>query len=325
MALQTLYANKLDPDSFAGVPVNLGGIISQNIFTDTEVRQEATSGGVYALWQSLYAGAPGARMQTYSLKRALDAIGTTGLAIAATTGTGVTMYAYKKQEGGTRASGSVHTSYNVKEGMVVPRSISVDHQGDARLNYDVIATYDGTNAPMVASNTAAVPTGILDDQRYSIGAVQLGTGAGDKIVLTQIQSIEFDFGLNVVANSFDSDIYPTIVTIDSIERPVIRIVTSDLSRFAGTNGIPLEGKDIDSSHTVIFLRKRARLTSSGYVADATTEHIKIVPLVGCAYHTDLGNHGSSSANGTATIEIPMISDGTNAPWTWTMGAAISLP
>ena len=323
--LHTLSAVKIDPDSFSGSAVVLGGIRSQSVFAGTEVRQETTSGSVYSLWQSVYAGAPGARFGTVAVSSALTAMGTTGLAIAATTGSGLTLFGNKKQEGGTRASGSNHISYNIKEGMLLPRRISVDHQGDAVLDVDAIATWDGTNAPIVSSNAASLPTGITDSERFTIGAVQLGTQAGDKITLAQIQNIEFDFGITATAYASDSDIYPTMVTVDTIERPMIRITTSDLTQLAGTNGIPLQGKDLASSHTVIFLRKRARVTTSGYVADATAEHIKIVPLVGCAYHVNIGDYGSSGANGTATIEIPLVGDGTNAPWAWTMGAAISLP
>lgn len=325
--LHTLSAVKIDPDSFATTAVKLGGIRSQHLRTGTDVRQETVSGAVYAQWQSVYAGAPMVDFSTVSVGHALTATGVTGLAIAAASvGTGLTFYGNKKLEGGSRTSGANHISYNMKEGLLVPQSLSVSHQGDAELSYQALATYDGTNAPLVQANTASLLTGIVDDERFSIGAVYLGTTGGDQIQLQEISNIEFNFGVNASAEAADSDIFPTYAVINDIPRPTIRITTNDVTQLIATNGIPLEGKDIAAAKTAIFLRKRSRITTSGYVLDATTVHIKIVPLVGCAYHVDIGNYGSSAGNGSATIEIPLIStDGATAPWAWTIGAAIAAP
>lgn len=323
--LHTLSAVKLDMDSLAGSSVTLGGIRSQNIRSGTDVRQESTSGAVYSQFQAVYAGAPMAEFSTVSCVRALTAIGVTGAAIAAASYTGVTFYGNKKLEGGARTSGSNHISYNIKEGILIPRRLSVAHQGDAELSCEALATYDGTNAPIVQANTAGLLSSIADDERFSIGAVYLGTTGGDQITLGQITNIEFDFGINASAEGSDSDVFPTFAVINDIPRPMIRITTSDMTQLVASNGIPLAGKDISSAKTAIFLRKRARITTSGYVADGTASHIKIVPLVGCAYHVDIGSYGSSAGNGSATIEIPLISDGSSAPWAWTLGSAIAAP
>ncbi len=250
-------------------------------------------------------------------------MGSTGLAIAATVQTGLTMYGNKKAAGGTRAGAGANISYNIKEGILVPRRISADHQGDAVLDLETLITYDGTNAPIVQLNTANLLASIADDQRYTIGTVKLGTAGGDQITLSQIVRLEIDFGVNASAEGSDSDIYPTFATINDIARPVIRITTLDLTQLIASNGIPLHGKDLDSSHTVIYLRKRARVTASGFVADGTQEHISIVPLIGCAYHVDIGDYGNSGGNGAATIEIPLISDGTSAPMAIDTTAAIA--
>ena len=323
--LHTLSAVKLDMDVLAGSSVTLGGIRRQTVRTGTDVRQESVSGAVYSQWQSVYAGAPMADFSTVSVIRALTAIGTTGSAIAASSFTGVTLYGNKKLEGGSRAAAGNHISYNIKEGLIIPRRLSVGHQTDAELGVEILATYDGTNAPVVQSNTATLLSTILDDERFSIGPVYLGTTGGDMIQLQGISNIEFDFGINASAEGSDSDVFPTFAVINDIPRPTIRITTSDLTQLAASNGIPLEGKDLDSTNTVIFLRKRKRISTSGYDTDVTASHIKVVPLIGCAYHVDLGDYGSSAGNGSATIEIPLISDGTSAPWAWTLGAAIASP
>jgi len=323
--LHTLYGIKIEPDSISGSAVMLGGIRRQSLQAGINVQQETVSGSVYAQWQSVYSTSPGMGFSTVSIARALGCIGTTGLAItAAAAGTGVTAYGYKKSEGGTRmALASNHISYNFKEGLLLPRRISVSHQGDATLDIDMLATYDGTNAPVVQTNAATAPTNGVDDERFTIGAVKLGTGSGDQIVITQIQNLEIDFGISASVNGSDSDIFPTFAVIDEIPRPTIRFTTNDMTLLSLTNGLPLQGKDIDLSHCIIYLRKRARVTASGYVADATEEHISLIPTAGCAYITDLGDYGSSSGNGTCSVEIPLIWDGTNAPLALDTTAAIA--
>ena len=323
--LHTLSAVKIDPDVLGGSSVTLGGIRRQMVRTGTEVRQETVSGAVYSQFQAVYAGTPMAEFSTVSIARAMDAIGLSGIAIAAASQTGLTLYGNKKAQGGTRAGSGANISYNIKEGILVPRRITVDHQGDAVLDAECLVTYDGTNAPIVQANTANLLSSIEDDQRYTIGPIQLGTVTGDKITLSQIQRLEIDFGINASAEGSDSDIYPTFATINDIARPVIRITTLDLTQLVASNGIPLHGKDLDSSHTIIYLKKRARVTASGFVADGTEVHISFVPLIGCAYHVDIGDYGSSGGNGAATIEIPLIASSAAAPLAMDTTAAISFP
>jgi hypothetical protein len=323
--LSVLQGIKIDPDVLGGSGIVLGGTRRQMIRSGIDVRQESVAGSVYSQWQSVYAGAPAMDFGTISLKRALDVIGTTGLAIAGASQTGLTAYGIAKQEGGSRKAGANHVSYNMREGLLIPRRISVSHQQDAQLDCEALITYDGTNAPLIQSNTATAPAVANDDQRYSIGRVQLGTTNGDKYTITQISNIEIDFGINATAEGSDSDIYPTFAVINEIPRPTIRITTSDPILLADTNGIPLHGKDLNSSYTKICLRKRKRLSSSGYEDDASLVHITIVPLIGCAYLSDVGNYGGSTANGSVIIEIPLISDGTNAPWSWSTVGVNQVP
>jgi hypothetical protein len=326
--LHKCYGVKIDPDVLSGSSVMLGGIHgSFRVSPNIEVSQETTSGAIYAVSQTIVSGAPMVGFNSYSLGRALDVVGLTGLAIAAATQTGLTYYGNAAQEGGGRRSGSNHLSWNTKEGMLLPRRITCRHQGHAALSLENLITYDGTNQPIVPASGVAVPTAALDEQRYSIGPVQIGTVTGDKLTISQIINVEIDFGIMATAESSDSDLYPTFVTINEIVRPVIRITTTDVSLFAASGGIPLHGKAIDLSHTILFLRKRTltpNLTASGYVADGTAEHISFVPAAGCAYHDsiiDVSNPG----NGTAVIEIPLISDGTNPPLAIDTTAAIALP
>jgi hypothetical protein len=322
--LSVLQGIKIDPDVLGGSGIVLGGTRRQMIRSGIDVRQESIAGSVYAQWQSVYAGAPMADFSTVSLKRALDVVGSTGIAIAAVSHTGLTCYGSATQEGGGRQAGANDVSYNMKEGLIIPRGIQINHQGDAELGLESLITFDGTNAPIVQSNADTRPAGGPDDQRYSIGRVQLGTINGDKFNITQISNIAVDFGINATAEGSDSDIYPTFALINDIPSPTIRVTTSDPFLMAAASGIPLHGKDLNSSYSKICFRKRKRISTSGFEDDSTAVHIAVVPLIGCAYLSDIGNY-DGTGNGSVIVEIKMVSDGTNAPWSWSTVAVNQVP
>lgn len=311
--LWKIYSVKVDPDDLAGA-VQLGGITRDFIRSGSEVRQEATSGGVYAYFQELFSANPLAGFATYALKTALDACSFTGLRISAASLTGITFYANAQAEGGRRKSGANHASFNIKEGLLLPRRIRLPHRGNASIDYELLITWDGTNDPILMTESVSLPTDPGDVLRYTIGNIQLGTTTGDKITLAGNTDVEIDFGQQAFAESADSDLYPTFAGIETIERPEIRITTYDVAKLKSSAGVKLQGKQVDSSHTVICARKRAPAGSNttGFVADATEEHIQFVPYAGCAYHDNI-IEGQSGGHRTATIVIPLIGDSSNPP------------
>lgn len=322
--LYTIASVKVDPDDLAGA-VQLGGITRDNLRSGTEVRTEATSGAVYAYFQELFNASPMASFATYALGTALDACSFTGLRISAASLTGLTLYGHAKAEGGRRKSGSNHVSFNLKEGLMIPRRLRLPHRGPATLDYEVLITWDGTNDWVLMTESVALPTDPGDSLRYAIGPIQLGTSTGDKVVLAGNTDVEVDFGIRAYAEASDGDIAPTMAGIEEI-LPSISITTFDVAKLKSSGGVKLQGKQIDTSHTVIFARKKAAAgaTATGFVADGTAEHISLVPFAGCAYHDQIID-GQSGGHRTATLIIPLIGDATNPPLTIDTTAAIALP
>lgn len=307
-----LYCVSLFTDAITPSAIILDGITRQEIASEKTINNETTSANVYSRFQAIVAEKLTSAFGTLKIKSALDEIGLTGLAITATTNTGVILYAQKYADGSTRASGSSHRQYQIKKGIIVPRSLRVDHQGDAELSYDIFATYDGTNDPIIESDSVALPTAGGDDERFTLGPQDV---AG--VTLTSFRTFEVDFGLEVVAEGAESEIFDTFVSIRSI-KPTLRWSGIDVEWLKSTN-ILRAGTDGTHANTICYLRKRA--DGGKFVVDGTAEHIKLT-AAGIAHVTTLFS-ASGDAPGEVTIEMPLKHDGSNAPLVINTASAIT--
>jgi hypothetical protein len=292
----------------------IGAISKRGIRTGAEVRQQATSGEVFARFQALYAINAMADFETEQLAVALGACALTGTAL--TSAAPFVAYAQKNAEGGTRTSGSAHRKYTINEGIVIPRRLTCEHQGDAKLHYEVLATYDGTNEPVVVSESQSLPS-VTDAERFTIGAITLADADGvTTYTLPQVKRIEIDFGIAAETVGADSDIYPTSCRIVEIQ-PSIRLTGID-SEWWKSNVIPLTGRNIQNSGTKIYLRKRA--AGGSFTSDATAEHIKFA-AAGMAVVE--GFDSSGNALDEVSVYFPLKFDGSNNPITINPASAIT--
>ena len=166
-------------------------------------------------------------------------------------------YAYQHDSGGTRkAASSNHKSHLFVTGcIVIPISLSVDHGGNAVLTYTGIGvSSDGTTNPITvvedeAANPPPTTFPVLHNDRWALGEITIG-GA----VYTSVRSIDIDFGVVAVAESADSNIYPTFVSIHTVN-PTITFRGVDLA-WATQANIPHDGEQFSVGKSSIFLRKR---------------------------------------------------------------------
>jgi len=287
----------------------LGGITRQSIATGTEVRREATSGEIYARFQSLYAQKIAPGFSTKCVGAALTAAGTLGASFAGMTG-GLALYAQKHADGAARTSGSTHRKYGFSRGLLAPKNLTVDHRGDAQLTYDAVIAYDGNNDPLVITDSAALPAGIADAERFTLGPTQIGG-----VSFTGVHNLSIDFGIDVVGESADSDVWDTFVSIRQV-LTTIRLTGLDVEWLKAAN-VPLAGLIATHANTAIYLRKR--LKGSSFVGPAVAEHIKLAAS-GLAYiETPFEGQGDSSQT---TLVLPLDYDGTNAPLAITVGIAL---
>lgn len=290
--------------TFHGVEVGavlLGGISQQSVNTGTTVRGESQSGEMYPRFQSLISQRPAAGFTTLALQNALDAVGLQGVDIAGLSGF-LKLYGQAHVDGGTRAGASLHRRYTVSAGRLVPRILSADHQDDASLSYEAVVSYDGTNDPVVIADLQSLPSGIVDDERFTLGPITIGG-----VTIPEVRSLEVNFGLDVQSEGSDSDVWDTFVSVRSIN-PVLTIRGIDLEWLKSAN-IPLLGKAGTHANTTIYLRKR--LQGGTFVVDATAQHIKLT-ADGLAYiDAPFENPGRGPAECALIMQVRY--DGTNDP------------
>lgn len=296
-----LYGVKIYTDAMGGAVV-LGGVTQRDMPMGTEVERQATSGEVYPRFQSIAAQRPSANFSTLMIARALDNIALGGLAITAAVNTGLDYYAQKFAAGAGRATGASHRKYNIKLGIIIPQRLTVTHRGSAVLTYQSIAVTDGTNDPIVESDSQSLPAGMLDDQRFTLGPVTLESKS-----LTGVQEFTIDFGLIAVPDSGDSTIFDTSVSIRETA-PTWTFRGIDPAWLKSTN-IPRAGLAISHTNTKVYLRKRA--ARAQYVADNVAEHIKFTGS-GIAYVDSALDAGGSDPDQTSLV-VTLDYDGTNDP------------
>jgi len=291
-----------------GTTEGIGGVFTQNIVTGTEHRNEIGDGAVYPSQAPIHNQEPRLSFSTRCVDNAIGILGIDGLAV---TGENViTAYAQKHADGGTRAGATSHRSWLINEGIVVPRRLSVDHQGDAELSYDVIAIWDGTNAPIVETDGVSLPeVTFADDERWALGAVTL-----ESFALPWLRRMEIDFGIEARVEGAEGNYWPTHVSIASI-KPVLTLRGVDPTWLKAA-GIPGTGKAATHDNTTAYLRKRG----AGASWAAGSVHLKFT-FAGEAF-IETAMDSSAGGPAEATLIMPMTHDGTNNPVVVTQNQAL---
>lgn len=285
----------------------VGGITALDAASQTELSGEASSGELYPRIQAVRGQAPRATFSTLAINAALDAFAgaVLGLFAAPITTTGsktLSLYLAKHTEGGGRESGSVHRKYLVNKGILYPRQLTCQHQGDATLDYEALCIYDGTNAPIVPSLASLPSTPTSDALRFSLGPVKIGN-----VTLSAYRSLTIDFGVEARAEGAESAVWPTHSSVVRIA-PRLTIAGIDPTWFAASGAVALDGLAATHANTLIYLRKR--LAGGTFVTNVTAEHISITAC-GIAYPEKLFEVTDGPAG--VTLSMPLYYDGTNLP------------
>jgi len=289
----------------------LPGITQCRVETGTDVQGEATSGEVYTRWQSIFAQKPKADWTTKAIASALDLCGLTGLDVSGLA-TGLKIFAQKHDRASTRAGATSHRKHTFSDGLVVPRTLTVPHRGDAKLTYDLLVLYDGVNDPIILTDAVTLPAGVTDAERFTLGPTTI-----ESVTLTTIQQMTITFGITGDPEGGDSSIWDTYCSIRKIT-PSLTLSGFDVEWLKAAN-IPLTGKSVTHTNTAIYLRKRA--AGSTFVADGTAEHIKFT-AAGLAY-IDVPFDASDDGYATTNLTMPLKYDGTNAPLVINTASAIT--
>jgi hypothetical protein len=248
---------------------------------------------------------------TRAIATALGLCGVDGTDISTLTTGGLIGYLQQFADGGSRAGATAHRKIAIAQGLLYPTRLSVSHGGLAEISYEAFATYDGSNDPIVITESQSLPEAPADTDRYGLGVLEVGG-----VTIGLLTSLEIDFGLKVMADAADGEIWPDECWIaEFIPRITLR---TKKAKAWGAAGIDMEGKQATHANTEFFLRHRTR---TGFVADATESHVKFT-AAGLAHFTEPFN-ANGTEPGEATLVIETEYDGTNDPIVIDTAAAIS--
>lgn len=259
----------------------LAGITRQSLGRGITTLIQGGSGAVDPTFGVKLQEAPTAEWDTVHIATALTAVGISGVAISPS----VIVAFQKKADGGTRASGSSHTTATLNDGLVVPVRLAAQHGQEATLT---MMAYAVGTSPITLSTAAALSGNQTVDEKFTAGPVVInGT-------TYQTQSIDIDFGIKVNVKGHSGNINPSFGGIDFRE-PVIRIQSNDLAA-ANLDGTITSG--------IVYLRNLAT------PASASSVHVKFT-CTGGLYHTDSAE-GTHDGDASATVMLKPIWDETNA-------------
>lgn len=258
--LWTNYSVKIGSGTY------LDGVVDASLNTSLATQVEAADGEVFASFGSLVKGSPAGRFSSLDLKATLDAIGVTSTAIPGSGG--ATLFFRRMSQGGTRdaANAGTHVSALFNTGIMVPRRISARSGDAARIEAEFFAIQNGGTAPVTYSGTANLPANTPGTAAiWTVGKIVLNS-----TVLDGLESTDLDFGVNVLVESRDSDVYPTFASVRS-QRPTIRVRGVHIDQLPGA-AVTADGFYYTATQVVVYFRARAE--GGTFVADGTASHIK---------------------------------------------------
>jgi len=286
----------------------IGGVTAQAINMNTEAPAEPSSAEVWSRFVSMTAQNPRATFTTKMIATLLDRLAAEDptddkySCNIADLSAGLTLYAQAFAAGSTRAGASLHRKFAIVHGCLGLQRLSCTHQQDATIETEAVAGWDESNDPVVETDLVSLPGGITDAERFTLGPATL-----ESVSIPGIRSLDIDFGLTIVAEGSDSEIWPTFVTISRIQ-PVFTFQGINTEWLKAAN-VPRAGLAVTHANTTIYLRQRA--LGSTFVADVTAEHIKFT-AAGFAYmETPVDASGNELAE--SSLIVPCYFDGTNDP------------
>lgn len=292
--------------------VNVGLVSQLGFQLNSEISAPET-GDPYDIAQAIISQRPQIPYGTHSLKSLLDLVSLTGKCITGDeTHPGVVMYAQKHDPCGTagRAS-SNHLSVTFKHGHLTIGSMSASVGQDAMLNGVMHGKSVANVAPYAASFAATLPTGVVNNERYTLGkAVVLGT-AVDRIISQQV-----DYNAAITLSNDADSIWPSIVDVEKV-RTLVTLVTEDPEWLNATGRIDPLGEACAHANTKIHWLRRhltAPVSGGGFYDFTGANHI-MGTLAGYV-HVSEPYAASGSGISQTTIQILGMEESGVAPIVW---------
>ncbi len=288
----------------------IGGVQSNSIAANAEIRRDVANGSLHARTASLQSLSPVGTFQTFDIAGAIDAFGLNGKCIDGVTGPLHNYYQLQQCEG--PAAGAVHVRYTVTDGLLFPRTLAVNHRGDAQITYEVRARFDGTNDPVIKTGGQTISVSPNADARFTMGQFDIPSiaDAAIPVLVEGKRSININFNGQASSSGADSEIFDRVQSLDQI-LPTTTISGVELG-WLDTLVAAIQGRSVNNVPVGppvelpvnVYLRKRN-------TPDATAEHIRLTQQ-GLIYWDSLVD-GSVGQSATSSFSIDAVEDSTNKP------------
>lgn len=304
------------PDGASAATIE--GIQDGGVSANASIRQDVSAGTIYAKNASLESLSPTGQFNVLNIESAINALGLGGACITSATNPGL-MMDFEKRDCKAADAGNVHLRYTVGDGVIIPRTLGVDHRGDATLSYEIRAKFDGTNNPVTITHALAPPVlTAASDKRFEMNRAYIGESGYE---IKGKRNISFEFNAEVNSEGADSTPYDTVQSITSmLSRLKVsgvdpNWIKADVNPEFATAIIDDQGtgRTLSATPLTIWLKDRNQ-------AATAAAHIKlemrglIVP--------DTIIQGTATSPAECSFEMALVQDGVNAPIVVTTGAAI---
>ena len=320
------YGVRLYTDDM-GAEAIIGGITDSAVHLGTKVGGEASSGEYYRRHVAVYGLDPAASFVSMAIAKCMGSssgqagLGILGRAINATANAGLQMYLQKHARGSTRTAGSAHRKYTMSQGILVPHRLTCEQGGNASITYGGVITWDGSNNPVLIADAEALPAGLVDNERFTLGPIQIGNGSR-QITLDAYDSLVIEFNVLVRTKSAEGALYPGFVSIGFGDpRVTMRGVNAKWldNELGSLTQVPMLGQALTHANTIFYLKKRA--VGATFVPNGTAEHIKF-SVDGIAV-VDPAFEASQDEDAVTTLTLDTRYDGSNAPLAVTVDSTIT--
>lgn len=281
-------------------PVSINGVGRCSLNPAVEALLLESDGEVHPRYSGVAAVRPVIAFDTYSVAKLL-ALGTNTFALygqAISSSCIAKTWLQKLTKGAGRAGAGANVLMAVNEGILVPRRLAASGARPAVLSCEIVATWDGTNAPITLTGSQSLVGDAGADAALFVGPVSVNGTA-----LEGVQSITVDFGISLVLLGEEEDATPQYVAVGT-GRPSIRVAFANAD-FLTTLGV--WGNPQGATDTLVYLR--AGTKGGARVAKATAAHTKISVDDGVIYAEGLDEGGGIQV---PTLVIQPTYDGTNA-------------
>ena len=284
MNVSTLYAI----NTAAGL---LDHITDVDVSNNIEEILHSGDGAARAEFSGVLSAAPQVSFTTKGIANCLALMGTEYYAIAAA----ADLYWQKYLAQGTRAGASSHIKLTINPGIVIPRTLSAEHRGEATMSCDIFAvSSDGSTDPVTVATGQSLAGTPATDEAYTIGSCLLNNAD-----VAALQGISVDFGVTVESFGAKGLPYPQQVSVMTIApRITVRTFDMDLMNTFGSAGAA-----ISAATNVVFSQIVAGGVVNGTAKTLTVNEGRIAVQAGRA----------SGGEAVAEVMITPTYDGTNAP------------